>query len=243
MQTRRLRVALSALALTASFLTGAGLFLSAALKNNKTADFILSHYPRYSLAMKGFNALQDFKYPTAPPDPPLNVGLVSIDDKEWGVLLDFIQSEVAIRKSERNEPSPLHSAAAPANPPTPSPTPSNTDLPNINFDRIKTIISMRMDVASVGAKPLAPPYRLIVFWPNPPSTPRRVYEFLSFAEFRLDLRHFILDEIEEWSLWMAVIAFAVSVPAEALRRIIATAEERKTVDKLTAARVAETTIV
>jgi hypothetical protein len=158
--------------------------------------------------------------------------VLSIDDRAWGVLLDFIRSETAIRKSERNEPSNPHSLPTPAPAPSPPSTEGNSTSPSvsvpparpedapaeINFERIRAILCLKFSVASAGPKPLSPPYALVVIWPAPPAA-HRVYEFLSFEEFRLDLRHMILQEMEGWSLWLAVVAFAFGLLVEGLRRI------------------------
>jgi hypothetical protein len=58
----------------------------------------------------------------------------------------------------------------------------------------------------------------------PPLSAREVYEFLSFEEFRLDLRHMAVDEMEEWSLWSAVVAFALGLLIGLLRAFIGWAE-------------------
>jgi hypothetical protein len=57
------RILLSSASLLALFLTGVGLIMSAALKNDNLAEKLLSYDPRYLLAMDGFHILQDFKYP------------------------------------------------------------------------------------------------------------------------------------------------------------------------------------
>jgi hypothetical protein len=98
-------------------------------------------------------------------------------------------------------------------------------LPAINFGRIKTITAFRNDVMSAGSKPLVPPYNLVVLWPL--SIPRRVYEFLSFEEFRLDLRRMIIDEVQESVLWISVIAFACTLLINVLRAVAASAEQRR----------------
>jgi hypothetical protein len=228
MQSRLVKIALSVLTLLPPFLTGAGLLLAAAVKTDTLADFILTHDPRYSVAMRGLDTLQDMKYSFPPPENSIKAGIISIDDPEWGVMLAFIESETAIRKSERNEPSAPNAMAAPPtsqNSAAPAPpVPAANSLPDINFDRIKTIVSFRMDIATIGPTPIVPPYRLMVFWPNQPAIGRRVYEFMSFREFRLDLRHFLLDEIEGWSLWMAVISFGVTALTDVTHRIIAAIE-------------------
>jgi hypothetical protein len=72
------------------------------------AGGLLSICPRYQFAMDAWNRLQDMEYPV-PSDSPThftNIGVLPIDAPSWAVLLDFVQSETAIRKSERNQPEP-----------------------------------------------------------------------------------------------------------------------------------------
>lgn len=257
-----LRLGLSLLSIIAASLTGAGLLAAASLKNDRLADKILSIYPRYALASEGFQKLQNMDMPIREKDPATGkdrvttVGVLSIDEPPWRTLLDFIRSETAIRKSERNEPVNLQPIMRPP-PPSPSAdkgTPEASTPPSqpaaaspttgaqpaapivpqafpINFERIKTIISVRNDVATAGTKPLSPPFALVVLWPG--MVAHRVYEFLSFEEFRLDLRRVILGEIEELALWISVLAFAFGLPIYVLRSLAAAAEQRELARKLT----------
>jgi hypothetical protein len=97
--------------------------------------------------------------------------------------------------------------------------------PPINFERIKTIVALKNEgIISAGPKALTPPYNLLVLWPG--TLGRRVYEFLSFEEFRLDLRHVVLDEIGEWGLWLSAFAFVCGLVLNALRALVASAEQR-----------------
>lgn len=238
---RVLRFALSAVSLLAAFLTGVGLLTAASLKNDRLANTLLNHYPRHSLAMDGFRVLQGFSQTVREGDKDVPVGVLSITDPPWPALLTFVQSETAIRKSERNEPGavapppPAPSASSPAVPPAPVPAPNPTvqpvppRLPEINYDRIKTIVSVRVDTISAGTKPLVPPYRLLVIWPPP--IPRRVYEFISFEEFRLDLRRVMIEEIEAWALWTSALAFACGLPTVVLRWLVGAAERRKAITR------------
>jgi hypothetical protein len=238
-----LRFGLSFLSIVAAFLTGLGLIVAAAMTNDNLATKLLPFYPRYSLAMQGFAILQDIKYPALSGKDSngkpqfTNIAVLSVDDPAWAVMLDFIRSETAIRKSERNQPAPPTTqiqSPAPANPPveTPPQPPAQSSmtpqmLPPIDFQRIKTIASFRADVMTAGSKPLVPPYNLVVLWP-PPIT-RTVYEFLSFEEFRLDLRRMMLDEIQGLALWASVIAFACTLLINALRAVASSAEQRQLV--------------
>jgi hypothetical protein len=238
-----LRIALSTLSFLTFSLTGIGLITAAALKTNNLATYLLAFNPRYTLAMNGLKALQDMRYsvPAGENDKHekvfANVGVVSIDDPEWSVMLEFVRSETAIRKSERNEPATLQAPPSPPTQPSSPPLPpasSNQPQPPsplqspspIDFERVKTIIAFPMTpVLSAGTKPLSPPYSLIVLWPG--LTAHRVYEFLSFEEFRLDLRHMILDEMEEWSLWISAIAFGCGLPINVLRSLLAAATHQR----------------
>lgn len=207
----------------AGFLTLFGLVLGAGIKNDRIADVALSLYPRYELAVRGFEILQDAKYPLPMSEggASRNVGVLEITHPSWSVLLDFLKSEVAVRKSERNEPLPVASLAEKDGK---AAAPKDSPPPPINFDRVKTIIALRMDVISAGSKPLAPPFSLNVLWPVPVG--RRVYEFLSFEEFRLDLRATMLAEVESVALWIAVIAFLAELPAILLKKILQKLEVR-----------------
>jgi hypothetical protein len=101
-------------------------------------------------------------------------------------------------------------------------------LPPIDFDRIKTITSIETPVVSAGSKALSPPYHLIVLWPgNVVNVARRVSAFLSFEEFRLDLRHMMLDEIEEMGLWLGGVAAIATILLNAFRALVASAERKQ----------------
>lgn len=221
------RLVLPALYIAATSMAGLGLITSALLKTDGAADKLLAWNPRYSLAERGLHTLETFKYPLqTAPNAIEQVGVLAITDPSWDVIRDFMKSETAIRKSERNLPS--YSPEAPVGtPPDTKPMAPPQHSTEINFDRVKTVIALRVDLARAGDQPLAPPYRLIVV--TPPWRPgdfRTPYEFLSFAEFRLDLRHMILDEMEEWTLWLAVVSFGFGLLLEALRRIVSFAERK-----------------
>lgn len=209
----------------AGFLTFAGLVLSAALKDTKLTDGILPYYPRYNLARAAVQILEDLKYPTSlrpgEEDKGEKIAVLDIDHPAWPVMLDFLKSEIAIRKSERSEPSQ----------PTPSGTSSSgqaaqnlPSLPEINFDRVKTIFTVRGPVISAGTKPLTPPFSLVVIWPPPHG--RRVYEFATFQEFGFDLRHMIVGEVESFALWLAVVALLCQPPIAGIRWLISIYKKR-----------------
>jgi hypothetical protein len=249
-----LRFVLSTLTIIAALLRFGGIVAALATKNDTVATKLLPYYPRYLLAADAMRTLQDMNLPIREGNVTTMVAVVSIDEPNWGVLLDFIKSETATRKSERTEaliqqpqsqsPSPVPSTApveaSPTGPPTGS-TPSGPTTPSrapatpavvsitappINFDRIKTIIAIRnAGVISAGPKALVPPLNLLVLWPG--NVPRRVYEFLSFEEFRLDFRHMILDEIGELGLWLSALAFVCGFVLNTLRALAASAEQRE----------------
>jgi len=58
-----------------------------------------------------------------------------------------------------------------------------------------------------------------------------VDEFLSFNEFRLDLRRIIVDEMTGWSLWVTAGAFALTMLLDGLRRMNAPADRKRIVDE------------
>lgn len=87
------------------------------------------------------------------------------------MLLEFAKSEIAIRKSERNEPDATlvgRRDSPAADRPEAAQAPPTLSMRPINFERLKTIIALRFDVVQAGSKPLVAPYRLIVFWTNRP---------------------------------------------------------------------------
>jgi len=216
-----LRFATNVLPIIAAFFTVAGLLLNASTYELRLTQHALPLYPRYQLAQEALAVLEDRRYPAAGEDgKEIMIGVLDIDHPSWTVLRDFLESEIAIRKSERSEPGP-----AMFTPPTlqgASEHPSPIALPSIDFDRIKTIVAAEVATVRVGPKPLTPPYRLIVLWPHAVS--RRVYEFLSFQEFRLDLRQMLILELRFVSIVASGLAFAtatiLSLLRWALRRLV-----------------------
>ena len=212
-----LRFATTFLPVLAFFLSVVSLVLSAATYDRRLAQYVLPLYPRYQQAEQALQIFQARKY-TAQEEGGVNihVGILDIDDPAWSVMLDFVKSEIAIRKSERNEPGPQMFI-----PPT-SPGASNSSkaikLPPIDFYRIKTISSAEFPTIKAGTKPLAAPYRLIVFFPN--NIPRRVYEFLSFEEFRLDLRQLLVEEVRFGSIIFAACALVLSALMALVRWVV-----------------------
>lgn len=200
-----LRFATSLLPVITFFLSVGSLVLSGAAYEGRLAEYVLPLYPRYQQGQEGLRILQDRKYPArGDGGAEMLVGILDIDHPSWRVMLDFIQSEIAIRKSERNEPGPamFTPPTAGAKPPKP------VELPPIDFGRIKTITSLEVGTIKAGPKPLAPPFRLIVLFPH--GIARRVYEFLSFQEFRLDLRQMLVSEIRFGSILVSAFSLCVS---------------------------------
>lgn len=118
MRMRLLRAALTGLSVMAVCLTAIGLLAAAAVKSEPFDEMLLSYYPRYAAAIDDVRTLQEFKNSAREADKDVPVGVVSITDPAWPVLLAFIQSEVAIRKSARSEPpGPPATGSAPATAP------------------------------------------------------------------------------------------------------------------------------
>lgn len=162
--------------------------------------------------MRGFQILQEMRYPVTTGKPPqtLNVGVLPIENPAWPVMVAFLRSEIAIRKSDRDEPMPTQGATGNA---------ATVPLPPVNFQRIKTIISVRSAVLTAGDQPLLPPFSLDALWPVNAPTARRMYEFRSFEEFRLDLREMVVQDLETLSLELTLIAFVCGFLATVVRRV------------------------
>lgn len=257
---RLVRITLTIFSIIAAICTFLGIITGLATHNDVLAEKLLSIYPRYTLAMGAWNTFKDMKYPLAfgTASNKMLVGVELIDDPSWGVLLDFLKSDIAFRKSERSEavmpPSPARAnpIAPPSPPPLSSAMPSGTTaksstpegsaattearpaptpqvavpLPPVDFGKIKTVTSFfNPNVPSAGPKALVPPYNLIVFWPG--IIPRRIYEFLSFEEFRLDLRNMMIDEIVSDGVWLSLVAFACGIVLNALRALVSDEEKKR----------------
>ena len=181
----------------AAFITILGIILSMSLKNEVSARYVMDRYPRYRVASQGVEVLGDRKFPApGSENDALDLGVLEITHPAFPVMLDFIRSEIAVRKSERNE----------AEGTTASPEDRATEpaaLPDINFDRLKTISGAKIPVIRAGPKALIPPYILLVLYPD--NVSRRVYEYHSPEEFDLDLRQHFRSELELYAL-MATLA-------------------------------------
>ena len=151
--SRRLSIALRILSVIAFSFTGLALIMSAELQTEPLASTLLSWNPRYSVAMEALRTLQDRKYPLAvAPHTTEKVGIIKITDPGWGVMLDFVQSNIAIRKSERNLPDSNSStsaepkAGAAAN----TATGSSATMSKSDFERAKTMIALRLQRGKCG---------------------------------------------------------------------------------------------
>jgi len=203
-----------------------GLMLAACLKIEGVASRTLSLYPRYSLALDGIKILEDNPQAmkkgneiikSADNDQEIMVTVLGIDNPSWSVMLDFIKSEIAFRKSDRNqtiEETLSREEQSDAN----ENATHKKALTKINYDRIKTIIVVRVrDVIKVGGKPITEPYRAVVFEPSQKKF-RRVYDFLSFEEFKLDLKKMLVGELEFYSIVFAIIAVLCNIPLYYIRK-------------------------
>jgi hypothetical protein len=203
-----LRFATRILPVIAFLLAVVSIALSAATYEPRLAGYILPLYPPYESAQEAVKILEDRKY-SVPKDggATISVGVLEIDHPSWPVMLDFLQSEIAIRKSERNEPEPpMFKPPASAEAPEP---PKPIELPPIDFRRIKIIFSMEVPTIKAGSKPLSPPYKLVVLFP--PTAARRVYEFLSFHEFWLNIRQMLVLEVRFASILVSGCSLLISV--------------------------------
>lgn len=203
-----------------------GLILAACLKIERVSSKILPLYPRYNLAMEAIKILQDDPQPIKrgndlikhkDSDQAVMATVLSIDHPSWPVILDFIKSEIAFRKSDRNEPV-EEDLSTKGQPSDNSSTAHKIVLPEINYDRIKTIFIIRVkDVLRSGTKPLTAPYRAIVFEPSQPKY-RRVYDFLSFEEFKLDIKKMLVGELEFYSIILAIIAVLCNIALRFIKK-------------------------
>ena len=218
---------ISGLTILTYALTLCGLILTAGLKLDSVSSEILPHYPRYKSAMKAIEILADDPQPltkdgelfTAKDGKPILATVLGIDNPSWPVMLDFMKSEIAIRKSDINDP--VKEKVNPVEPPQDNQNATNeVMLPEIDYDRIKAIFVIRVkDVIKAGNKPLTEPYR--VFTTVPPSTTakwRRIYDFISFEEFRLDIKKMLVGELEFYSIILAIVAVLSAIFLHVIKR-------------------------
>ena len=203
-----------------------GLTLAASLKIEWVASRTLSLYPRYSLALEGIKVFEDnpqvvkkgneiVKHEGT--EQEIMATVLGIDHPSWPVMLDFIKSEIAFRKSDRNLTIEETLSTKDRSDDNENATNKKT-LTQINYDRIKTIIVIRVrNVSTIGGKPITAPYRALVS--NPPQKEaRRVYEFLSFEEFKLDLKKMLVGELEFYSIVFAIVAILCNIPLYFIRK-------------------------
>jgi len=210
----------------ATVITLFGLILAGCLKIERVSSVILPLFPRYSLALDGIKTLKQDPHPmkqgnviinSAKTDKAIMATVLTIDNPSWQVILDFIKSEIAFRKSDRNQPIEEISRAEGQSDDSQTAT-HKIALAEINYDRIKSIFVLRVrDVVKVGNKPITEPYRALVFEPSQKKF-RRVYDFLSFEEFRLDLKGMLSGELEFYSYLFAIIGVLCNIAFYLIRR-------------------------
>ena len=218
---------ISGLTILTYALTLCGLILTAGLKLDSVSSNILPYYPRYKSAMKAITILADVPQPimrdgeilSKDGGEPTLTTVLGIDHPSWPVMLDFMKSEIAIRKSDINDQ--VNKNVDPVEKSSDNQSTTNeVVLPEINYDRIKTIFVIRVrDVLKVGNKPLTEPYR--VFTTVPPSTTmkwRRIYDFLSFEEFNLDMKKMLVGELEFYSIILAIVAVLGAMLLHVIKR-------------------------
>lgn len=203
-----------------------GLMLSACLKIEWVASRILPLYPRYSLALEGIKVFEDNPQvikkeneivKTADTDSGTVATVLSIDHPSWSVMLDFVKSEIAFLKSDRNQTIEETLGIEGQSDDNENATNKKT-LTKINYDRIKTILVVRVrNVATIGDKPITEPYRAVVIEPSQNKL-RRVYDFLSFEEFKLDLKKMLVGELEFYSIVFAIIAVLCNIALYFIRK-------------------------
>ena len=222
---------ISGLTISTYALTLCGLILTAGLKLDSVSSNILPYYPRYKSAMKAITILEDDPQPITKDgkifseegDEPTSTlaTVLGIEHPSWPVMLDFMKSEIAIRKSDINDQ--VNKNVDPVeNSLDNQSTTNEVVLPEINYDRIKTIFVLRVKgVLKVGNKPLTEQYR--VFTTVPPSTTvklRRIYDFLSFEEFKLDMKKMLIGELEFYSIILAIVAVLGAILLHVIKRAL-----------------------
>ncbi len=193
-------------------------------------DRVLPFYPRGAHALEALSSFKKLDEQIMVDNKPRAVSVLKIDDPSWRVIFDFIQSEIAIQKSSRDDrlltrtdTSP-ESGSDPGNqqPPPPTATPGAEATPGgikqdtprerlspISFNRVKTITCIHLTPLRAGRTPLTPEYALLVW--SPPNIARSVYEFLSFDEFRNDLGGMVVGELMLYSGLLAAIPLCAEI--------------------------------
>jgi len=203
-----------------------GLLLAACLKIEWIASRTLSLYPRYSLALECIKVFESNPQvikkeneivPIEGTDQEIMATVLGIDHPSWPVMLDFIKSEIAFRKSDRNQTIEEAVSIDGKLDDNENATKKKT-LIKINYDRIKTIVVIRVrNVPTIGGKPMTAPYRAVVKNPSQKEL-RIVYEFLSFEEFKLDLKKMLVGELEFYSIVFAIIAVICKIALYCVRK-------------------------
>jgi hypothetical protein len=212
------------LTVLATLITLFGLVLAACIKTDSVSSIILPLYPRYNLALEGIKVLQAKPQPLkqgdkpakgSTEDKPIMATFLGIDHPSWAVMLDFIKSDIAFRKSDRNLPTKEPFVILDDN----EKVTQTSKLPKINYDRIKTILVLRVrDVLQIGGTPVNAPYRMLIVDPTQVGKPRRVYDFLSFEELKLDLKKMFINELEFYSIVCAIIGFICNIVLFIIRK-------------------------
>jgi len=203
-----------------------GLMLAACLKIEWVASRTLSLYPRYSLALEGIKIFEDNPQVVKKgneimkgegTDQGIMATVLSIDHPSWSVMLDFIKSEIAFRKSDRNQT--IEESLSRENHSDANENATNKKtLTKINYDRIKTMIVIRVTgVIKAGGKPITAQYRVLVFDPSQKGS-RLVYDFLSFEEFKFDIKKMLVGELEFYSIVSAIIAVLCDIALYFIRK-------------------------
>jgi len=211
--SRSISIIINLLKMVTPILLAFGLVITFCLKIDRLKNIILPFYPRYELAEVGIKTLEDIRYPlTQPTKKPevTKVGVLDITHQSWGVILDFLQSEIAFRKSNRNEPAQKQPTTNDNSSETSNET-SSVAPQQVNWDRLKTIISKHRNVVKAGEKPLLPPYQLFAVIPNSSGPTPTQYEFLDFKEFRLDMKEMLVNELESYAILLSLIALFIEI--------------------------------
>lgn len=203
-----------------------GLMLAASLKIEKVASKTLSLYPRYSLALEGIEVLKndpqfikkdDEIIKSEDSDQGVMTTALCIDHPSWPVMLDFINSEIAFLKSDRNQA--IEGVLGTENQSDDNEDATNKKmLTEINYDRIKSIFVIRVTgVLKVGNKPITATHRTQVFDESQKAN-LMVYDFLSFEEFKFDIRKMLVNELELFSILLAIIAVLCNIGLYCIRK-------------------------
>ena len=203
-----------------------GLMLAACLKIEGVASWTLSLYPRYSLAMEGIKVFEENPQiikkeneiiKSEDTDQGIMATVLSIDHPSWSVMLDFIKSDIAFRKSDRNQT--IEESLSRKDQSDANENATHKKAPTkINYDRIKTIFVIWVTgVIKVGDKPITAQYRAMVFDPSQRRN-RIVYEFLFFEEFKSDLKKMLVGELELYSIVSAIIAVLCNIALYYIRK-------------------------